>query len=58
MKLRYIAFDFHKECKGMRYDKLDNLLATVMPDLKAHNYTHRAQHGNILAKQQGVRLAR
>eukprot|EP00019_Armaparvus_languidus_P012011 CAMPEP_0168583150 /NCGR_PEP_ID=MMETSP0420-20121227/2395_1 /TAXON_ID=498008 /ORGANISM="Pessonella sp." /LENGTH=592 /DNA_ID=CAMNT_0008617751 /DNA_START=64 /DNA_END=1838 /DNA_ORIENTATION=+ len=54
MKLRYIAFDFHKECKGMRYDKLDNLLATVMPDLKAHNYTHRAQHGNILAKQQGI----
>jgi len=36
--LHYTAFDFHKECKGGRTDKLNNLLADLLPDVDAENY--------------------
>jgi len=36
--IHYTAFDFHKECKGGRTDKLNNLLADILPDVDAENY--------------------
>jgi len=36
--IHYTAFDFHKECKGGRTDKLNNLLADLIPDVDAENY--------------------
>lgn len=35
---RYIAFDFHKECKGMRFDRLNVLLEDVNADILRHGY--------------------
>jgi len=36
--IHYTAFDFHKECKGGRTDKLNNLLADLIPDVDAESY--------------------
>ncbi|KNC78514.1 hypothetical protein SARC_09059 [Sphaeroforma arctica JP610] len=32
--VRYIGFDFHKECKGMQWGKLSMLQSDLMPDLE------------------------
>jgi len=36
--IHYTAFDFHKECKGGRTDRLNNLLADILPDVDAENF--------------------
>jgi len=36
--IHYTAFDFHKECKGGRTDKLNNLLADLIADVDAESY--------------------
>lgn len=53
--LRYIAFDFHKECKNMKYERIDTLLGAVKAEMDAHSYTHMAANGvSVLSKQSGI----
>eukprot|EP00741_Cyanophora_paradoxa_P004975 tig00000842_g4823.t1 len=37
-KLRYLAFDFHHECRKMRYDRLSLLMEKIEADLDSHGY--------------------
>jgi hypothetical protein len=43
---RLIAFDFHKECAKMRYDRLSVLMADLKPDLATHGH-FEAQVGSL-----------
>lgn len=36
--IRFEDFDFHKECAGMRYDRLTILLARVIADQDDYRY--------------------
>jgi len=36
--IRFEDFDFHKECAGMRYDRLTVLLARVIADQDDYRY--------------------
>jgi hypothetical protein len=36
--IRFEDFDFHKECAGMRYDRLTILLARVIADQDEYRY--------------------
>ncbi|KAJ7225879.1 SacI homology domain-containing protein [Mycena pura] len=38
--VRYQYFDFHNECKQMRYDRLSVLIDQLESDLKSHGYFH------------------
>ena len=39
-KLRYIHFDFHNECKKMRWDRISVLVDQIKPELEAQGYFH------------------
>lgn len=38
--VRYIAFDFHHECKGMKYENLSKLLNQMSDEFPAMGYFH------------------
>ncbi|GAA5833299.1 hypothetical protein JCM11251_005197 [Rhodosporidiobolus azoricus] len=51
-ELRYVEWDFHKQCRGMRYENISNLLDLVKDDLEelqtfwtTSNETYSVQHG-------------
>ncbi|RUS70045.1 hypothetical protein EGW08_022194 [Elysia chlorotica] len=48
--IRYEPFDFHKECKKMRWDRLNILLDRLTPDRKQFGYF--MQHRNQVVKTQ------
>eukprot|EP01135_Chromosphaera_perkinsii_P007864 Nk52_evm56s1020 gene=Nk52_evmTU56s1020 len=52
--LRYVAFDFHTECKNMRYDRLSILLDQLKDDEAKNGYFLLDKSGNILERQIGV----
>lgn len=35
---RYIGFDFHQECKGMRYENVSKLTSQLEGDMKEYEY--------------------
>ncbi len=41
--IRFEDFDFHKECAGMRYDRLTILLARVIADQDDYRYNKSNQ---------------
>jgi len=53
-KLKYVAYDFHKEVKGMKYERLSLLLEQIKDDINSHNYYLVNKDGNIVAKQKGA----
>ena len=38
LSVRYVAFDFHLECKSMKYENLSRLLAQIADEFTAMNY--------------------
>jgi phosphatidylinositol 4-phosphatase len=55
LPLRYIGFDFHKECKKMKYERIDTLLDACKADIDKHTFTHAAHDGaRRLSTQVGV----
>ncbi|KAF2072284.1 hypothetical protein CYY_006391 [Polysphondylium violaceum] len=50
---RYIWFDFHSICKGMRYDKLSLLMDQLKQDLESYGFFYMSQ-GKVVKKQTGV----
>ncbi|KAI9184460.1 Phosphoinositide phosphatase sac1 [Blastocladiella emersonii ATCC 22665] len=57
-RLKYVHFDFHEECKKMRYDRIALLVNQIQPDLDAHGALActlpRAGTPHIAATQSGV----
>ncbi|GFO16307.1 phosphatidylinositide phosphatase sac1 [Plakobranchus ocellatus] len=51
--IRYEPFDFHKECKKMRWDRLSILLDRLEPDRKRFGYFYQ-QQSQVLKTQTGV----
>jgi hypothetical protein len=55
LPLRYVAFDFHRECKKMKYERIGVLLDAIKVDMDAQAYTHCVADGSsTLSKQSGV----
>ncbi len=52
--LRYVWFDFHHECKKMRYGNLAKLLQEVDGEFQRHAFFARAADGTVTQWQQGV----
>ncbi|KAG8895156.1 hypothetical protein FRC00_007886, partial [Tulasnella sp. 408] len=40
--LKYVYFDFHKECSKMRFDRIEMLVDQLVPELKAAGYFHQS----------------
>ncbi|KAB1263822.1 Phosphatidylinositide phosphatase SAC1, partial [Camelus dromedarius] len=52
--IRYIAFDFHKECKNMRWDRLSILLDQVAEMQDELSYFLVDSAGMVVSNQEGV----
>lgn len=52
--IRYEAFDFHKECKGMKYQKANTLIDRLMPELERFSVFHLRFDGVLVSTQNGV----
>ncbi|EGC30309.1 hypothetical protein DICPUDRAFT_50805 [Dictyostelium purpureum] len=50
---KYIWFDFHSICKGMRYDKLSILMDQLADDIKQYGFFY-LENGKVVKKQNGV----
>ena len=48
-KIKYESFDFHKECKGMRFDRLNILTERLSDD--------RRTYGSVLLMISGLRVS-
>ncbi|CAF3063626.1 unnamed protein product [Rotaria socialis] len=53
-KNKFEDFDFHKECAGMRYDRLTILLARIIADLDDYSYFAISKTGILQGQQHGV----
>ncbi|CAF4138785.1 unnamed protein product, partial [Rotaria magnacalcarata] len=53
-KNKFEDFDFHKECAGMRYDRLTILLARIIADLDDYSYFAISKTGILQGQQNGV----
>lgn len=38
--LQYVHWDFHRECKGMRYDRISLLMDMIEPATQQHGFLH------------------
>lgn len=52
--LEYFPFDFHKETKGMRWDRLSKLLDMLQTERLRQRFWLRDSNGKILKRQEGV----
>ncbi|XP_043921459.1 phosphatidylinositol-3-phosphatase SAC1 [Protopterus annectens] len=52
--VRYIAFDFHKECSHMRWDRLQILVDQVAPLQDEFGYFLVDADGTVLSQQEGT----
>jgi hypothetical protein len=52
--VEYVWFDFHKECRKMRYDRLSHLLDGVSRTLGTIGYFERDKEGHAVRLQRGV----
>ena len=52
--LFYEAFDFHKECNKMRYDKLQTLMDRLAQYQEQFSYFVLSREGLVLGRQSGV----
>eukprot|EP01134_Creolimax_fragrantissima_P000796 CFRG0796T1 len=52
--VRYIAFDFHKECKNMQWGHLSKLMADLAGDLDSDGFFFLDAYGNVVRRQTGV----
>ena len=40
VKTKYVWFDFHHECRNMKYENLSKLLNEIKEDIKKSGYFH------------------
>eukprot|EP00761_Pharyngomonas_kirbyi_P007279 gb/GECH01007289.1/.p1 GENE.gb/GECH01007289.1/~~gb/GECH01007289.1/.p1 ORF type:complete len:595 (+),score=113.39 gb/GECH01007289.1/:1-1785(+) len=52
--VRFVGFDFHKECKNMKYENLELLMDDIRDDIKHYGYFHINEDNNITQTQSGV----
>jgi hypothetical protein len=52
--LNYVAFDFHEECKKMRYENLAKLEAATERDATRFGFTHVTPTNSVKQRQSGV----
>ena len=52
--LRYVWFDFHHECKKMKYGNLSKLIKEVDTEFHNHSFFARAADGTVTQLQKGV----
>jgi len=52
--LRYVAFDFHKECGAKRYHNIANLYTQIEGDLRSWSYFQSSGGGGVTRRQGGV----
>ncbi|XP_014288427.1 phosphatidylinositol-3-phosphatase SAC1 [Halyomorpha halys] len=52
--LKYEAFDFHKECSKLRYDRLKILIDRLADDLEQMSVTMINANGTVVSRQDGV----
>ncbi|RWS02429.1 phosphatidylinositide phosphatase SAC1-A-like protein, partial [Dinothrombium tinctorium] len=52
--IRYEAFDFHKECSKMRWDRLSILMNRISQEQSEFGYFITSRDGIVLASQEGV----
>jgi len=52
--VKYVWFDFHHECRKMKWENLAKLLALVNDDFDRHGFFALDADGKIKSKQQGV----
>ncbi|KIY51304.1 hypothetical protein FISHEDRAFT_64308 [Fistulina hepatica ATCC 64428] len=53
-KINYQYFDFHNECKHMRWDRISVLIDRTKQDLERHGYVHISPDSATPKLQQGV----
>ncbi|KAJ1515440.1 Phosphoinositide phosphatase sac1 [Coelomomyces lativittatus] len=57
-RIKYIHFDFHKECRKMRYDRVSLLMDSLQPMLKSQGYFSctltSGNRAEVHKKQEGV----
>ena len=54
-QVHYVAFDFHKECAKMRFDKLSKLIAALQGHISQFDYFYKNDaHANDIKMQKGV----
>uniref|UniRef100_A0A182QZ36 Phosphatidylinositol-3-phosphatase SAC1 n=1 Tax=Anopheles farauti TaxID=69004 RepID=A0A182QZ36_9DIPT len=53
-KLTYVSFDFHKECRKMRYDRLSLLIDRIASQQDDFGVFHVGNDGKVYSVQQGV----
>uniref|UniRef100_A0A4W5PHY9 SAC1 like phosphatidylinositide phosphatase a n=1 Tax=Hucho hucho TaxID=62062 RepID=A0A4W5PHY9_9TELE len=52
--IKYVAFDFHKECSGMRWDRLNILVDNVAETQDEYSYFMVDTEGKVLSQQKGT----
>ncbi|XP_055383120.1 phosphatidylinositol-3-phosphatase SAC1 [Condylostylus longicornis] len=52
--IRYEAFDFHAECKKMRWDRLNILIDRLAHEQNEFGYFHLGSDGQLYSSQDGV----
>ncbi|XP_035893453.1 phosphatidylinositol-3-phosphatase SAC1 [Anopheles stephensi] len=52
--LTYVSFDFHKECKKMRYDRLSLLMSMIASQQESFGVFHTDHTGQVYSLQKGV----
>ncbi|CAB1350541.1 unnamed protein product [Coregonus sp. 'balchen'] len=52
--IKYVAFDFHKECSGMRWDRLNILVDSVAETQDEYGYFMVDTEGKVLSQQKGT----
>jgi len=52
--VKYEAFDFHHECRKMRYDRLQILLDRINPEQEEYGYFLLLKDGSVVQQQDGV----
>ncbi|GAM20122.1 hypothetical protein SAMD00019534_032970 [Acytostelium subglobosum LB1] len=50
---KYVWFDFHAICKGMRYDKLSLLIDLIKEDISRDGFL-QVRDGQVVQRQQGI----
>ncbi|KXS17758.1 hypothetical protein M427DRAFT_54348 [Gonapodya prolifera JEL478] len=53
-KITYTWFDFHHECRNMRWDRISNLIDSIAPQLAQQGYTALDRDGRLVRNQTSV----
>lgn len=52
-ELKYVAFDFHHQCKNMRWDRLSLLMDQITDDVDKNGF-YTTENGKVVRRQEGV----